>query len=89
MLKYNTVKYSYSINMNKPLYDDIGSYPLPEGTTKAWLKEAFADVPTHRNALYELLTETMKQNWLTIAPVVAPLNTRQVNWCRVAIQSAL
>jgi len=47
--------------MKKPLYDDIGSYPLPEGTTKEWLKAAFADVPRHRNALYELLTETMKQ----------------------------
>jgi 5-methyltetrahydropteroyltriglutamate--homocysteine methyltransferase len=47
--------------MKRPIFDDIGSYPLPEGTTKAWLKEAFADVPSHKIALYELLTEALKQ----------------------------
>lgn len=47
--------------MKKPIFDDIGSYPLPEGTTKDWLKDAFADVPSHKNALYKLLTEAMRQ----------------------------
>ncbi|MFZ2071882.1 MAG: methionine synthase [Halobacteriota archaeon] len=45
----------------KPLFDDIGSYPLPEGITKDWLKEAFRDLQSHREALYELLTEAMWQ----------------------------
>jgi 5-methyltetrahydropteroyltriglutamate--homocysteine methyltransferase len=42
-------------------YDDIGSYPLPEGITKAWIKEAFVDVETHKTKLYELLQDALQQ----------------------------
>ncbi|RJS82418.1 methionine synthase [Methanophagales archaeon] len=47
--------------MKKPLFDDIGSYPLPEGTTKDWVEAAFADIHSHRNALYGIITEAMRQ----------------------------
>ncbi|MEA2075264.1 MAG: methionine synthase [Euryarchaeota archaeon] len=45
----------------KFLYDDIGSYPLPEGVTKDWIKQAFADVESHQNRLYELLQDALRQ----------------------------
>lgn len=49
--------------MTRPkfLYDDIGSYPLPEGVTKAWLKTAFANVEPHKTKLYELLQDALWQ----------------------------
>ena len=49
--------------MTRPkfLYDDIGSYPLPEGITKDWIKDAFTDVESHRNKLYELLQDALQQ----------------------------
>ncbi len=43
------------------LYDDIGSYPLPEGVTKDWVKQAFADVESHKTKLHELLQDTLQQ----------------------------
>jgi len=48
---------------SKFLYDDIGSYPLPEGVTKAWIKEAFADVELHKKVLYELLRDALQQKF--------------------------
>jgi 5-methyltetrahydropteroyltriglutamate--homocysteine methyltransferase len=42
-------------------YDDIGSYPLPEGVTRAWIKAAFADLDTHQAKLYELLQNALQQ----------------------------
>jgi 5-methyltetrahydropteroyltriglutamate--homocysteine methyltransferase len=47
--------------MKRAIFDDIGSYPLPEGTTKEWLKEAFATVEPYKNKLYELIREAMWQ----------------------------
>ncbi len=47
--------------MKRAIFDDIGSYPLPEGTTKEWLKEAFANVEPYKNKLYELIREAMWQ----------------------------
>ncbi len=47
--------------MKKALFDDIGSYPLPEGITKEWLKEAFANLEPHKNALYKIIKEAMWQ----------------------------
>ncbi len=47
--------------MKKALFDDIGSYPLPEGITKEWLKEAFADPEPYKNKLYEIIKEAMWQ----------------------------
>lgn len=45
----------------KFLYDDIGSYPLPEGVQKQWIKEAFADLASHKTKLYDLLQDAMWQ----------------------------
>ncbi|HUV03136.1 MAG TPA: methionine synthase [Desulfobacteria bacterium] len=49
--------------MTRPkfFYDDIGSYPLPDGVTKDWIKAAFTDVESHRNKLYELLRDALQQ----------------------------
>ncbi|MCK4475134.1 MAG: methionine synthase [Methanophagales archaeon] len=53
--------------MKRAIFDDIGSYPLPEGTTKEWLKEAFAKIeieiePTsYKNKLYETIKDAMWQ----------------------------
>ncbi|MBK5191458.1 MAG: methionine synthase [Methanosarcinales archaeon] len=49
--------------MTRPkfLYDDIGSYPLPEGLKKAWIKKAFADVESHQKKLYEILQDALQQ----------------------------
>ena len=43
--------------MDGAIYDDIGSYPLPEGTSREWLKEAFAELSasTRREAKAEAL----------------------------------
>ena len=46
--------------MKKPIFDDVGSYPLPEGTTKEWLKEAFSSAATN-SQLYEIIREAMWQ----------------------------
>jgi 5-methyltetrahydropteroyltriglutamate--homocysteine methyltransferase len=45
----------------KFLYDDIGSYPLPEGLTKAWIKNAFADVESYKTKLYDILQDALRQ----------------------------
>ncbi len=42
-------------------YDDIGSYPLPDGITKPWIKQAFANVESHQNRLYEILQDALRQ----------------------------
>ena len=53
--------------MDGVIYDDIGSYPLPEGTSREWLKEAFAELSTstHREAdaeaLYNMIADAMWQ----------------------------
>ena len=61
--------------MDGAIYDDIGSYPLPEGTSREWLKEAFAELsaststsistPTRREAkaeaLYNMIADAMWQ----------------------------
>jgi len=43
------------------IYDDIGSYPLPEGVQKQWIKEAFANLSTSKTKLYELLQDALWQ----------------------------
>ncbi len=40
------------------IYDDIGSYPLPEGTSKEWIERAFA-MPD--DALYSMIEDAMVQ----------------------------
>ena len=45
----------------KVLYDDIGSYPLPDGVTKPWIKQAFTDVDSHKKELYQLLQDALQQ----------------------------
>ena len=49
--------------MERVIFDDIGSYPLPEGTTKEWVKEAFARIklPPYKDKLYEIIKEAMWQ----------------------------
>jgi 5-methyltetrahydropteroyltriglutamate--homocysteine methyltransferase len=42
-------------------YDDIGSYPLPEGVTRTWVKAAFADLGTHQSRLYQLVRDALQQ----------------------------
>ncbi|HUV79687.1 MAG TPA: methionine synthase [Candidatus Bathyarchaeia archaeon] len=43
------------------LYDDIGSYPLPKGIQKQWIKQAFVDLASHKAKLYELLQDALWQ----------------------------
>jgi len=45
----------------KFLYDDIGSYPLPEGLTKDWIKQAFADLEPHKTKLYGIIRDALWQ----------------------------
>lgn len=45
----------------KFLYDDIGSYPLPGGLKKAWVKQAFVDLESHKTELYDLLQDALRQ----------------------------
>ncbi len=47
--------------MKRALFDDIGSYPLPEGITKEWIKEAFANLEPYKNKLYKIIKDTMWQ----------------------------
>ena len=47
--------------MKRAIFDDIGSYPLPKGTTKDWIKEAFNNVETSRSKLYAILKEAAWQ----------------------------
>jgi 5-methyltetrahydropteroyltriglutamate--homocysteine methyltransferase len=42
-------------------YDDIGSYPLPAGVTKAEIKAAFADREAHQDTLHEILRDALRQ----------------------------
>jgi 5-methyltetrahydropteroyltriglutamate--homocysteine methyltransferase len=42
-------------------YDDIGSYPLPAGVTRTWVKAAFADLDTHQSRLYQLVRDALRQ----------------------------
>jgi 5-methyltetrahydropteroyltriglutamate--homocysteine methyltransferase len=42
-------------------YDDIGSYPLPAGVTRTWVKAAFADLDTHQSRLYQLVRDALQQ----------------------------
>jgi 5-methyltetrahydropteroyltriglutamate--homocysteine methyltransferase len=42
-------------------YDDIGSYPLPKGVTRTWVKAAFADLGTHQSRLYQLVRDALRQ----------------------------
>ncbi len=45
------------------IYDDIGSYPLPEGTSREWIQEAFANLssPAYREPLYGMIGDAMWQ----------------------------
>jgi len=43
------------------LYDDIGSYPLPAGVTKAEIKAAFADHESHQDTLHGILRDALRQ----------------------------
>lgn len=49
--------------MKRALFDDVGSYPLPEGTAKEWIKEAFAKIhvepePTsYKDKLYGIIKD--------------------------------
>jgi len=43
------------------LYDDIGSYPLPEGIQKQWIKQAFADLELYKTKLYEIIKDALWQ----------------------------
>ncbi|MBE0516788.1 MAG: methionine synthase [Methanophagales archaeon] len=43
------------------IFDDIGSYPVPEGVTRDWIKEAFANVERYESTLYEIIQDAMGQ----------------------------
>ncbi len=49
--------------MKRALFDDVGSYPLPKGTAKEWIKEAFAKIhvepePTsYKDKLYGIIKD--------------------------------
>ncbi len=59
----------------RAIFDDVGSYPLPEGTTKEWVTETFAkldvepereigfepELDSHKNRLYEIIRDAMWQ----------------------------
>ncbi len=46
--------------MTELIFDDIGSYPLPEGTTKEWIESAFAD-RNEDSRLFSILNSVMEQ----------------------------
>mgnify|MGYP002396235493 CR=1 FL=1 len=45
------------------IFDDIGSYPLPEGLTREWIKEAFAaiEAPSYKAKLYKVIKDALWQ----------------------------
>jgi 5-methyltetrahydropteroyltriglutamate--homocysteine methyltransferase len=45
------------------LYDDIGSYPLPEGLTREWIKEAFTaiETPSYKHKLSAIIQDALWQ----------------------------
>lgn len=45
----------------KFIYDDIGSYPLPDGLNKAWIKQAFADLESSKTKIYDILQDALWQ----------------------------
>ena len=59
----------------RAIFDDVGSYPLPEGTTKEWVTETFAKLAvepereiefepepdSYKNRLYEIIRDAMWQ----------------------------
>ncbi|MDY6958301.1 MAG: methionine synthase [Halobacteriota archaeon] len=42
------------------LFDDVGSYPLPQGISREWIQSAFKD-PNQRDRLFEILQDAMRQ----------------------------
>ncbi len=46
--------------MTELIFDDIGSYPLPEGTSKEWIESAFAS-RTEDDKLFSILNLVMEQ----------------------------
>jgi 5-methyltetrahydropteroyltriglutamate--homocysteine methyltransferase len=47
--------------MKRALFDDIGSYPLPAGRRKEWIKLAFANPESYKDELYEIIIGAMWQ----------------------------
>ena len=43
------------------IFDDIGSYPVPEEVTRDWIKEAFANVKRYKSKLYDIIQDAMWQ----------------------------
>ena len=45
------------------IFDDVGSYPLPAGITKEWIKGAFTalETPSYKSKLYEIIQDAMWQ----------------------------
>ncbi len=45
------------------IFDDIGSYPVPEGITKEWIKDAFTalETPSYKSKLSEIIQDAMWQ----------------------------
>ena len=45
------------------IFDDIGSYPLPDGLTREWIKEAFTaiETPAYKDKLYEVIKDALWQ----------------------------
>lgn len=46
--------------MTNVVFDDIGSYPLPEGTTKEWVQKAFSKHSEHEK-LFQLINASFQQ----------------------------
>jgi len=46
--------------MNNLIFDDIGSYPLPESMTKEWMQKAFSK-HSDREKLFQLINDSFQQ----------------------------
>ena len=46
--------------MEEIIYDDIGSYPLPEGVSKEWIRNAFK-TRTEDEILFEVINDAFQQ----------------------------
>ena len=46
--------------MEEIIYDDVGSYPLPEGVSKEWIRDAFK-TRTEDEILFEVINDAFQQ----------------------------
>ena len=45
----------------KVIFDDVGSYPLPEGITREWVQQAFRAYEENKRRIQELVGNAIRQ----------------------------